>query len=278
MKDTGFDTALLEAGDLMKRGYTALIANAGKIIAAITLLISALVIFADIGFADFCTEKFTSTLIFMLIASYLIYFSMSDAGEKLAEDTEEYKKALESFDKVKESISSHDMGRLGDFLTEYAREERVYRISAYLSSYGYSSEEFFSFIKEGKRISDRRKRNIFNRAKRIKAVSLTPTALLSGGKRGRSELVSPESSRLPRMLLKLIPTTVCMLFSASVILTAKDGLTVNSVLDGLVKLSSLPIIGFKGYAGGFDFVRYSRLPWLDTKKRLLEAFRESCEA
>ena len=278
MKEISFDTALLEAGDLMKRGYAAAVANAGKIIAALTVIISALVIFADIGFADFCTEKFTSTLIFMLIASYLIYFSMSDAGEKLAEESEEYKETVSRFEKLKASIPSGDMSRLGDYLTEYARAERLYRISSYLSSFGYSEREFFAWLDGEERISDRQKRRAFIRAKRIKAISVTPAALLSGRARTKSELISPEGARLPRMLLRLIPTTFCMLFSASVILTAKDGLTLNTVLDGLVKLSTLPIVGFKGYTQGFEFVKCSRLPWLQTKYRLLEAFHESCAA
>ena len=38
MKD-GFEKGLLEAGALMKKGYLALIDNAGKAIAAITLLV-----------------------------------------------------------------------------------------------------------------------------------------------------------------------------------------------------------------------------------------------
>ena len=41
---------------------------------------------------------------------------------------------------------------------------------------------------------------------------------------------------------------------------------------------TLPIIGFKGYASGYSFVRNSLTPWMETKTRILEEFsREKAE-
>ena len=71
-----FEISLLEAGSLMQRGMITLAANVGKVTAVITLVVSALVLFTDIGFADFGTESFISTLAVMLISSYLMYFSI----------------------------------------------------------------------------------------------------------------------------------------------------------------------------------------------------------
>jgi hypothetical protein len=85
----------------------------------------------------------------------------------------------------------------------------------------------------------------------------------------------PSYKKLTASLTSLIPSTVCMVFTVSVILTAKDNLTASAVIDGLVKLACLPIIGFKGTLDGYRFTREDKSAWLDTKARLLEAYLNS---
>ena len=60
MKDGGFDTALLETGELIKRSFFSLIGNVGRTIAVITLAVASLVTFTDVGFHDLKTASFTS--------------------------------------------------------------------------------------------------------------------------------------------------------------------------------------------------------------------------
>ena len=262
----------------MRRGYAAVIGNVGKVVALITVMIAALVIFTEVSFADLCTERFTSTLIFMLIASYLMYFSMSDAGEKLAEESEEYSSCESKFLSIKSAVRPMDITALRDYLTAYSEGERKYRIESYLVAKGFSPTEFFDWCCKRERISDREKRAAFIRAKRIKAVTPGISSIMTDGRtNSKGELYSPEKSKIFLMLLKMIPTTVCMIFSASVILSTKDGLTASVVLDGLVKLSSLVIIGFKGYTGGFNYIRFSKIPWIETKTRILEGFLSQAE-
>jgi hypothetical protein len=74
------------------------------------------------------------------------------------------------------------------------------------------------------------------------------------------------------MILKLIPSTVCMLFTVSVMVNVRDNLSVAGVIEAILKLSTLPIIGLKGYSGGYQYTVGSELGWLDTKCRLLETF------
>ena len=52
-----FEFSLLEAGRAMQRGMITLAANVGKVTALITLVVTALVLFTDIGFADFGTDR-----------------------------------------------------------------------------------------------------------------------------------------------------------------------------------------------------------------------------
>jgi len=74
------------------------------------------------------------------------------------------------------------------------------------------------------------------------------------------------------MIIKLIPSTVCTLFTISVMISVKDNLTAAGVIEALLKLSTLPIIGLKGYSGGYEYVTVSEVAWINTKCRLLDAF------
>ena len=87
-----------------------------------------------------------------------------------------------------------------------------------------------------------------------------------------SELENPESRKLVSLFLRLIPSALCTLITVSVILTAKDGLTVTDVLNGILKLSALPVAAFRGYSQGYTYAKHSLSLWLDTKSGILEGY------
>ena len=43
-------------------------------------------------------------------------------------------------------------------------------------------------------------------------------------------------------------------------------------MEGIFKLSALPIIGFKGYGAGYSYSKDTKSAWIDTKARILEQF------
>ena len=269
-----FDPSLLDAGTLIKRGYGAVIANVGKITAVITVIVCALVLFTDITFSNFGTRTFTSTLFVMLLASYLMYFSMEDAGERLGEESEEYNRARENFERLRGEISGDKIAALREFCHRYSLEELEYRRTNLLVCYGYTKEEYEAY-KNGALVEKRAIR-VFKKADRLRAVTLTPKLLLSNERAtGKSELLSPERTKPVRMVLALLPTTLGMLLTVSVMLTAKEDLSAAAVIDGLFKLASLPIIGFRGCAAGYTYAKESLTLWLDTKSRLLYTFLKS---
>lgn len=270
MKDK-FEMTLLESGSLIKRGTEALLNNIGRAIAVITLLISALVLFTDIGLADFSTESFTSTMAVMLVASYLMYFSMSDSGEKRGEESEAFRSAAKQCSELSARIGGEAISELREFCKSYSEEELAYRKASLIICHGYAESEYQSY-KRGE-ACDKKAKRVFKRADKLRAIPITPKTLLSKERaRGKSELVNPENSKLPFMILKLIPTTVCMTVTVSVMLTTKDNLNAATVIDGLFKLASLPIIGFKGYVSGYNYTRHTLTLWMETKARLMEAF------
>ncbi len=268
---TKFEYGLIEAESFIKRSGASIIKNIGKIIAGITLTVAVLITFTDVSFAGFERESFASGLTLMLICAYLIYFSLEDAGETLGEESDGYKTARKAYEETRRRIDGEAAYGLRDFCIEYSREELEYRKENLLLTYGYTNEEYQRY-QEGESFGRRSKR-IFRKADALKAVPLTPKTLLSSERRStKSELHNPERFKLLAMFVRLLPSVLCMTVTVSVMLTAKDGMTAATVIEGILKLSTLPIIGFKGYASGYSFVRNSLVPWTETKTRLLDSF------
>ena len=262
---------LLSLGCMIRSGYSSIIANAGKVIAVITLSMAVLVTFTDVAFYDLSAESFTTTLAVMLTAAYLMYFSLEDVGEREGEESEEFKIASERYTAIRKQITPDHIEGLREFCLEYTKKELEYRRLAYLGERGYSKSDYEDF-KSGKDFPYRATM-AFRRAERLKAVRLSPTVLLSRSQGvTRSEIVNPIGKKIFGALTSLIPSTLCMVFTVSVILTAKEDLTVSAVMDGILKLSALPIIGLKGLLDGYGFSKEDKSSWLLTKARLLESF------
>ena len=73
------------------------------------------------------------------------------------------------------------------------------------------------------------------------------------------------------MLIALLPTTVCMGITVSVILTMKDGVSAAAVIESILKLGTLPIVAFKGYTAGYAHVQETVIPWLRAKTKLIDS-------
>ena len=247
-----------------------------KIVAALTVILSATVIFADVSFASIGTTSYTSTLFVLLAATYLMYFSLSDVGERAGESCDEARAIYAEYELTKAKILPDKIGELREFLTEYSKDELAFRKRTILASGGLSEDDLLAFI-GGKKFT-REERRILKRAKRQRAAELTLATLLSGERgRTKSELENPERYKYGSFILRLLPTTVCMLFTVSLALTAKDGLTASAVLDGIFKLSSLPLSGLRGYRAGYIYARHTRCAWCEVKTRILKAFLSRSE-
>ena len=264
------DLAIARSGATLKRGYAFLIANAGKTVALITLLVTALVSFTEISLSGVHGETFTSTLIMMLIASYVMYFSLEDAGQRLGRESDGYRAAAERYGALREKIKGYDVGLIRDFCLEYRNAELEYRRSNTLFSLGYTKEEYKRYLCGEKMPKEMQK--ALRRVKKIRSAELTAATLLSCDSRCDSEIKSPERGRVFTTLARLVPSTVCMLITVSVMVSVKDNMTAAGVIEAILKLSTLPVIGLKGYSGGYEYVTERECAWLETRSRLIEAF------
>ena len=268
---------------ITQHGYGFLANNAGKLIALLTALVAVAVTFADVIFTGFSGVEVTSTLAVMVVASYMIHFSLESAGESYGERCEEYQSALARYKAACARIGATDFSALGRFLCDYSARELRERRARMLLEEGLTEEELSAYMAGG--VSRKTKKRALRRVARQRALNLSPADLLSlGGGGGVGDLKSPRLRLWLKLFLGMIPTTVCTVFTVSVALSLKDGLTAETVINGLFKLSTLPIIGFRGYLAGYNHACGDKARWVEGRARLLEEFlavrgkyAEACE-
>ncbi len=264
------DEGIIEGSELMSRGYNLLTENIGKWIAALTALLALLLTFAEVDFLGIGTTELTTSLAVMLISSYVIYFSLEDAGERLGRESEEYIAAREKYIKARERVTGDMLPALREFCLRYTEAELAYRRRTLLLEGGRTEEEYEAWLSGGE--CPRGARRLFVRARRLSPIALTPLMLLSSGRPERCEVANPERTKALGHILRLIPTTVCALFTASMAISAKDGLDAGAVIEGIIKLGCLPIIGLKGYIEGYNYMRERASAWYEVRERHLSAF------
>ncbi|MBR3681008.1 MAG: hypothetical protein IKL79_03275 [Clostridia bacterium] len=275
--DTDFEHALLSGVDTVKRGYSALIKNCGKMVAALTALIVILVTFTEIGFYEIGAKELTANLLLILVASYVIYFSLEDAGEALGRESKEYIAVAERLTLLCDGVKAEMIGDLQKFIEKYVNEELRHRKEALLSLNGKTLSDYEGYLSGGS-VTKKDKR-LFRRVGRLSAVRLGVGTLLSTKKGSSAELKNPRGPKLIGLCVRLIPTTVCTVFTASVVLGVKDGLGAAEVIEGLLRLCPLPAFALRGYSQGYSYVCEREIEWMKVKCRLLEAFmRTQCNA
>ena len=254
----------------------ALISGIGTLVAVISTAIAVLVTFTDITFGGLGTKEMTTVLAVLLASAYVIYFSLEESGERKGEETEEFRTAFARHRELCAKLTPEMLPSLRSYLIEYTLEEAASRRRTLLMRAGFTEEDYDAY-RSGKKL-EWSARRVMRRAEKIEAAGISPGDLLSQGKpKNRGELYNPEPRARIKMLLNLLPTTVCMLVTVSVMLSLKESLGPAEIFEGLMKLSALPIIGARGYICGFNYAKDVRASWLETKSRLLVGFLDKSD-
>lgn len=268
-----FDDTLLESGRMIDRGFREIGENMSKAVAIITAIIAAVLTFAEIALPEVATAELTTELFVMLISSYIIYFSLEDAGEARGKRSEEYAKSSEEYKAERAKIRGEDIGALRDFCLRYTSDELEYRRRELLLCEGVTPEEYQTY-KRGE-CRDKRIIAVSARADKLKPIRLTAQMLLEDEKLGATKAIgSPEGAKIIKLILGLVPTTVCMLLTVSLMITAKADMTLFDIIGAFIKLMTLPIVALRGYAEGLSYTTGPLLSWIKTKTELLSAFIE----
>ena len=262
-----FDTELIGMNEKIKGGYAYIISNLSKIIAFVTAIVTAILVFTDIAFLGINSRELTTSLILIMISSYVMYFSLEESGERLYEDSEEYGDLVKKYSSISERVTLDMLPALRAFCEKYSADELTYRKRRMMLYAGLTEDE----LKKETPITDRKKARAKRRIARAKPLSLTPELLLSNNSTEAERLRDPGRDKLINLTLKILPTTVCAFFTASVVLSVKE-LTPVTVIEGIMKLSTLPIVGFRGYVNGYNYKKDNESAWLKNKIRILEGF------
>ena len=272
MKNNDFDLSTLSDG-IFFGNFWGSVLSSGWTVAVITLIVSALVTFTEIGFVGGFNENVTATVITLLFASYIIYFSTESCGERDGMKSEEYSTANREYKDALSLIRADDIYALREFCHDYAQGELRFRREAKLMRYGISFCDFEAYLKGEPGGNPRALRSV----SRMKPKRLTPQMLLT--QEGRAnELSHPQKKRFIIMLSKLLPTTVCTFFTGAIVLAARDNLTAVTVIEGIIKLSALPLIAVKGYGAGYAYAKECLSVWLCTKTKLIQSFIKKRDA
>lgn len=269
-----FDNEILSLNQRIRGGYAYIISNLSKIIAIVTATVTATLVFTDITFLGFSSKDFTTTLALILIASYIMYFSLEEAGEKLYEESDEYKVLMEEYISAAKKIKLEGLSALREYCEKYADDELSFRRRGALLSSGYTEEDYQAFLSGV--CEDRKKRKALAGISKMKRIELTPEMLIYLGFGNGKGIKDPKKGKIIMLILKILPSTVCMLFTASVVLSTKE-MNAVTIIEGIMKLSTLPIVGLRGYVNGYNYKKEEESLWLKTKTRLIEGFLQSYE-
>lgn len=245
----------------LSRGRQKIFAHIGFWIAALSLLVAALVTFTDISLLSISTQRFTVTMVVYATVTVLMYLSLAEEGERTGRSEKAYKEAEDALTKAANSISPVSFGRLEAFCQAFVREEFSERRARLLLAYGISDE------------SSAPPPAACRRLKRLRPLQINALMLLGSTlKEGDSPLCNTEKRRRSRLLLRLMPSLLWMIFGIGIAIGAHDSLTTSAILEGIFKLSALLIIGLRGYTQGYLFISEAEIPFLRAKMQLLERF------
>ena len=271
-----FEKELLTSSENLSAGLSKLLKNLGQAVAFITAVVAVIITFTEVAFSTLKPTELLPSALALLVCSYIIYFSLEDAGEKLGEESREYLTARSRFISAKEKLSGDDAESFRNYLEEYSKKELEFRIRGGLLSAGITEAELLDY-----KNADSRKRALIPRDKRralaklnsLKAVRITPSMIFSEERAvSSSELESPEKKKLAKLILKILPSTLCMFVTVSVVLSVKADMSAADILNGILKLTALPLVGFRGYSMGYLYAKNSLSAWLCRKAEIIEGY------
>lgn len=270
MKDK-LTKGILDSSDIMRKSYTAIISNAGKSIALITALVAILITFTEVGIGAISSKELMAEAMVITAASYVIYFSMRDAGYRLGNEEEGYKSALSRFEEARAKITPELLPAFKDFVREYKAKELKYRKEELLLSIGLSMDECAK-----KQLSNqltKRERKVARKVEKMKMMKMDHVDLLNEpSKLGVSYHLTQKRGRLLTTASHLIPSTIATVFTVSIILTIKKEMTSAKIIEGLIRLSTLPISALKGYLSGYRYKESTEYLALVSRAEILEGF------
>lgn len=266
--------SLIDGSALLEQGKRYVGVHVGRAIAALTLVLAAILTYAEVTVISDLTQRVVSEIVVLGVAAVLMYLAMQTEGEALGRQGERHQSLERAYREATAKIRGNRVLALSDYLDRYIADDLSRRRVRLLGAEGIDLSCYERYRIEG--CDDRARRSILRRADRLRPIRMTARELLAGTEERVDALSSPLRRRGLVTLARLLPSLLSMLVTVSVIIEWRDPITLSTLAEGTVKLCALLSVGLKGYLDGYRYVTVSEAAHLGARLRILDAFLLEC--
>lgn len=292
----GFDSTVKKAARGIASGFP-------TIIAALSIVILAALMWADITISDLFSLRFVGEGMVLTLIFWMMYLSMNENGIRSGRNDDGYIKARAKYNKVRDSLRLNGIADLSTFCDWYIDDELVRARKGILVRRGVSYELFekhFLPIRGLVLSSDKKymsliktatpeemahmavynslsisKRGAVLLALKIKPIHLTPDMLLvdEHGRVSRNPIaatISRARTRRNAVGLGCIAATSMLIVSIALEVAADP--TKAKMIYGLIQVASLIFTGLRGYSAGVLLYSTDAVAFHESRTNVLYMF------
>lgn len=279
---TEFENSIIENHDTKKKMAKGFFSIAGIALGAFICLVVIASATTDAKLREFeDLAGFLLDFFLLLFCSYSMYVTSSDSGMRAGLRTEEYKQAVDAFEKMKQRIIAEKrQGKLGFFCADYIKNELRRTRTAILALVGIDIDAFEArwrgadkkLLKQDKCVTKAQRKAILA-ANSVTAVKLTPEMLMRRG-RGRYRRaplgITPEGKKGINFSAKFVSTIVTVLALSLIALEPAENLSWITFAKCCIKLIAVIVNGYSGYKFGYENIVFDTVEYVEDQTDLLQ--------
>ncbi|MBQ9735763.1 MAG: hypothetical protein IJV96_03150 [Clostridia bacterium] len=259
-----------------KPALRGLLSYLGLVVAAATVLIFSALFFTDLSFSFVSTVNFSLSFFLLLFSSYVIYVSLFETGRAQGEKEERFSTLLSKRTALFEAVSTHGSGAsVAAFCRAYSEKETAARRRELLHEHFLDEEALTAIRAKEKRERTRREARALRALDGMKAITLSPRALLAERPAAAFHAplsLSPDKQRHRRTLSFLLPLALFAALSVSVACEVLLNPSPDAIVGYLLKLFTLLQSGVKGFRAGYFHATEDKAEFLSEQCALLEEY------
>ena len=264
-------------------GSKSVIGNAGTLVSAFIILVTIVVMLADIHLTDFkAWLKLGTNFFVLLFCNYAMYINQLDSGIKAGKLDNGYIKVRNKYDKLKKTIVDTSIDyRMNDFCIWYIGEELKSARSTVLAACGVSYNTYEPYIgkneediRKAENLSEQQKAAVIE-ANGIKPISLNADMIMqreSAKKRRTKPRATPTQKRNVKSGFKLGKLFINSALVSAVACDVFLNPSLATIAVTALKVLFVVLNGFAGYRDGYDNITVDTVDYTNNQIDLMEQF------
>lgn len=294
----GFDNTVKKTARSLASGFP-------TIIAALSIIILAALVWTDITISDLFSLRFIGEGMVLTLIFWMMYLSMNENGVRSGKNDEGYIKAKAKYLAARDALREEGISSLSEFCEWYIEDELIRARKNILLRRGVTYEMFTEYflpiselllakdkeyraLKKTASADDLARIEVYNSlsmlkrsaviiALKIKPIQLTPDMLLvdEHGRVSRNPIaasISQAHARRNAVGLGCIAATSMMIVSVALNVAAEP--TKARVIYGLIQIASLIFTGLRGYSAGVLLYSVDAVAFHESRTNVLYVFRD----